>query len=258
MYNPNDHPRDKDGRFANKATVYATPNRTYDSRRSCERKFERFEQDIETFQPVRHGNSVGVWDADMERSRTYEFEQFSEQDWRELQDAAQEMCDTWAQDSILLTRENPEGKSQRYTFDGVDVDTAAKAFRFLAKTDPNKGKDGYYGFGGTYRDGRIEVIQIDGDPTTEENVDRLNRWLKHQGTKTLQRVSPCDAKLVFNSDPERQRRLDERNKERFTANGDIKPYSGDSLTDPQLSNTIEQMREWSGEIITTGMEGKRK
>lgn len=245
MFDPKQHPRDMDGKF--RATLYATPNRTYDSRQSCEDKFRQFEQDVELYHPDRQSNSVGVWDADMERSRTYEFDQFTERDWQDLQTDAQIMCDTWAQDSILLTRDNPNGESTKYTFDDVDVTTAANAFAWLSATDKNKGTDGYYGFGGTYRDGKIEVIAIDNDATTELNVKRLRRVLgrmKHT-TPPAPHKQPCDAELVMNSDPDQQHRLDELNKKNYTETGAIQPGSGDTMTDPQLSNSIQQMRAWT-------------
>lgn len=245
MFDPKQHPRDMDGKF--RATLYATPNRTYDSRRSCEDKFRQFEQDVELYKPDRQSNSVGVWNADMERSRTYEFDQFTERDWQDLQTDAQIMCDTWAQDSILLTRDNPNGKSTRYTFDDVDVTTAANAFAWLSTTDKNKGADGYYGFGGTYRDGKIEVIAIDNDATTKLNIRRLRRVLgkmKHT-TPPVPHKQPCDAELVMNSAPDQQHRLDELNKKHYTETGAIQPGSGDTMTDPQLSNNIQQMRAWT-------------
>ena len=245
MFDPRQHPRDMDGKF--RATLYATPNRTYDSRRSCEETFEQFEQDVELYKPDRQSNSVGVWNADLERSRTYEFDQFTERDWQDLQTDAQEMCDTWAQDSILLTRDNPNGESRRYTFGGVDAVSSAEAFARLADTDPYRGEDGYYGFGGTYRNGTIEVIRIGtADKYTKRNVKRLTKILSDMQHRTVEpETTPCDAKLVFNSNPERQQRIDRQEQQHFTATGAIVPGSGDPLTDPALANTPRQMRQWA-------------
>ena len=244
MFDPRQHPRDMDGKF--RATLYATPNRTYDSRRSCEEKFEQFEQDVELYKPDRQSNSVGVWNADLELSRTYEFDQFTERDWQDLQTDAQEMCDTWAQDSILLTRDNPNGKSTRYTFDGVDAATSVEAFARLSDSDPHQGEEGYYGFGGTYRDGTIEVIKIDDDPFTEDNAQRLSDLLSHMQHRQIKpTTTPCDAKLISNSNPERQHRIDEQEQQHFTATGAIQPGSGNQSTDPAFANTTKQMQQWA-------------
>lgn len=247
MFDPKQHPRDMDGKF--RATLYATPNRTYDSRRSCEDKFRQFEQDVELYKPDRQSNSVGVWNADMERSRTYEFDQFTERDWQDLQTDAQIMCDTWAQDSILLTRDNPNGESRRYTFDGVDAVSSAEAFAQLSDSDTHLGEDGYCGFGGTYRNGTIEVIRIGGDDKyTEDNVKRLSKILSRMQHRIVTPMTaPCDAKLVFNSDPERQQRIDRQEQQHFTATGAIDPGSGDPSTDPAFANTPQQMRQWADE-----------
>ncbi len=246
MFDPKQHPRDMDGKF--RATLYATPNRTYDSRRSCEDKFRQFEQDVELYEPDRQSNSVGVWGADMERSRTYEFDQFTERDWQDLQTDAQIMCDTWAQDSILLTRDNPNGESRRYTITGVDAVTAARAFADLASNDPSKGKKDYYGFGGTYREGQIEIVRIgNDDPYTQLNVNRLDQWLDDHEIDAKQTETQCDAKLVINSNKNSQHRIDEETKKRYTTSGAIQPGSGDESTDPELSNTPEQMQSWVGE-----------
>lgn len=246
MFDPKQHPRDMDGKF--RATLYATPNRTYDSRRSCEDKFRQFEQDVELYKPDRQSNSVGVWNADMERSRTYEFDQFTERDWQDLQTDAQIMCDTWAQDSILLTRDNPNGESRRYTITGVDAVTAARAFADLASNDLSKGKKDYYGFGGTYREGQIEIVRIgNDDPYTQLNVNRLDQWLDDHEIDAKQTETQCDAKLVINSNKNSQHRIDEETKKRYTTSGAIQPGSGDESTDPELSNTPEQMQSWVGE-----------
>lgn len=246
MFDPKQHPRDTDGKF--RATLYATPNRTYDSRRSCEDKFRQFEQDVELYKPDRQSNSVGVWNADMERSRTYEFDQFTERDWQDLQTDAQIMCDTWAQDSILLTRDNPNGESRRYTITGVDAVTAARAFADLASNDPSKVKKDYYGFGGTYREGQIEIVRIgNDDPYTQLNVNRLDQWLDDHEIDAKQTETQCDAKLVINSNKNSQHRIDEETKKRYTTSGAIQPGSGDESTDPELSNTPEQMQSWVGE-----------
>lgn len=241
-FDPRQHPRGHDGQFTR---VYATPNRTVDSAASAESRFHMCDGEMlqaGDLQP--HANTEGIWDGNLERSRSYTTT-CTDEEWETLKSQLAKSCDALNQDSILAVRDNPEGKSRRYVLDGLDSRQAAQAFRDLAETDPFDGTEEYYGFGGTYIDGHVECIGVDNDKRTKINFDRLKDWCDRHDVSHTEHDEACDAALPGNTHtPEEQAKKDKEIEADAVKNGLIRPGSDDLRTDPALANTPDALAEW--------------
>ncbi|KAA8832039.1 hypothetical protein EMO89_00485 [Bifidobacterium tissieri] len=190
--------------------VTATPARTHDSNVSFYGKFAGFDRAMRGVGgalPVR--NTMGMWDGKLERSRVYATPDPGPDGIAALRGELDKVRRDYLQDSVMVMRADPNGKSKLLTVDGLTAEQALDATTWMKAcyaldipepapghsaqpvpalfdiADPKKRKlvadSCGHELGGTYADGRLMVAVIDKYQGDSPNHDKyyLDLFTRH-------------------------------------------------------------------------------